>query len=202
MTAFRSWWLAALVMTGLASALRAEDRVQVERTWLPYQAGPSSFAVGLPGGIGFCYDPVRCALSYVWTGGFVDLTSVRPGMGKLVKPVTLAGPLVYRETGAAPLRHRDAAHPGVVEFKGYTLRDDGIEFRYLLNGSLVREEIRTGAAGTLTRRYHVTGAAAGEWFYAVDGEAPVTLLVDEDGVIANDITLGAPLRLNAEPNRK
>jgi len=40
---------------------RAE--VQIERTFLP-DAHASSFAFGLPGGVNFCYDPVRGGVNY------------------------------------------------------------------------------------------------------------------------------------------
>lgn len=55
--------------------------MQIQRIFLPNGASPSSFAVGLPGGVNFCFDPVRGAVSYVWIGGFLDLTPARPGIG-------------------------------------------------------------------------------------------------------------------------
>ena len=71
----------ALLLLALAPALRAE--VQLERTFLP-DAHASSFAFGLPGGVNVCYDPVRGGVNYAWTGGFLDITNVRP-VNKLVK---------------------------------------------------------------------------------------------------------------------
>ena len=130
---------AALAFAATCAPLRAG--VLIERTFMPHGAAPSSFAIGLPGGIGFCFDPVRGGLSYAWTGGFVDVTPARPGPGKFVAAVTLAGPLVYQESGVAPLRRGDPGRVPVVEFAGYTLRDDRIEFRYTLDGTPVREEI-------------------------------------------------------------
>src|SRR5687768_7645481 len=67
----------------LATTIPLRAEVQVERTFLP-DAAPSSFAIGLPGGVNFCFDPVRCSVSYAWTGDYLDLTPARPGPGKFI----------------------------------------------------------------------------------------------------------------------
>src|SRR5687767_8376157 len=87
--------LAALLI-GLALALRcaAAGEVRIARTIME-GAAPSSFAIGLPGGVNFCFDPVRAGISYAWTGGFVDLTPAWPEVGKLIKPVKLLGEIAY-----------------------------------------------------------------------------------------------------------
>jgi hypothetical protein len=162
----------------LASATATRAEVQIERTVMPFEAAPSSFAIGLPGGVSFCFDAVRGGVSYAWTGGFIDLASVRPGPGKLITPVKLLGPVAYRESGASPLRRGDPARVPAIEFKGYTLRADAIEFRYTVDGALVREEIRaqgTGAAAQLVRRFAVAGAADAKWWYVVAGQPPRAL---------------------------
>src|SRR5687767_10599532 len=130
---------------GLFAPFALGAEVLVERIFMPLDASPSSFAVALPGGVNFCFDPVRGGVSYAWKGGFIDVTPARPGTGKFISPVKLLGPVVYQETGAAPLRRGDPARVPVVEFNGYTLRDDAIEFRYAVDGVLVREEIRANA---------------------------------------------------------
>jgi hypothetical protein len=61
---------------------------------MPLDASPSSFAIGLPGGVNFCFDPVRGGVSYAWKGGFVDLAPARPGPGKFINPVKLLAPVV------------------------------------------------------------------------------------------------------------
>lgn len=173
------------LLTGLllaaAAALRAE--VQIERTIMPFDAGPSSFAIGLPGGVNFCFDAVRGGVSYAWTGGFVDLASVRPGAGKLITPVKLLGPVVYVEKGAAPLRRGDPNHVPAVVFKGYRLHAGTVEFLYTLDGVLVREEIAAAADGTgLTRRFHVEAVAAdSQWWHVTAGRPPAPLAKDAAG---------------------
>jgi hypothetical protein len=180
--------LSILLIAGALLATSASAEVLLERTYLPFDAAPSSFAVGLPGGVSFCFDPARCAVSYAWTGGFVDISPIRPGMGKRVEPVKLLGPVVYREAGAAPLRRSEPWRPPTVEFKGYTLRDDSIEFRYLSDGALVREEIRVAPGGQgLVRRYRVDGVKAEKWQYVADGKSAATLTPEPGGALVADI---------------
>lgn len=165
-----------------AAAAAARAEVLIERTWLPHDASPSSFALGLPGGINFCFDPVRCSVSYAWTGGFLDLAPVRPGPGKFISPAKLLGAVAYRETGAAPLRRGDPTRAPVVEFSGYTLREDAVEFRYTVDGVPVRETIRGRADGTgLARRFQIQGGADAKWWHVADGQPPAELARGANG---------------------
>ncbi len=176
-----------LVVAGalaLVASLHAE--VLVERTILPLDAAPSSFAIGLPGGVNFCFDPTRGGVSYAWTGGFVDIAPVRPGMGKKISEVKLLGPVVYRETGATPLRLGDPTRVPVVAFRGYTLRDDAVEFRYTLDGVLVREEVTTRPGG-LTRRFRVDAAKDEKWWYVTDGKPALPLAQKAPGEFVLDV---------------
>jgi hypothetical protein len=172
----------------LAAPLRAE--VQIERMFMP-DASPSSFAIGLPGGVNFCFDPVRGAVSYAWTGGFVDLSPTRPGPGKFINAGKLLGPVVYQEVGASPLRRGDPATVPVVEFAGYTLRADSVEFRYTVDGLLVREEVRASAGGVgLTRRFKIEGGTDAKWWHVVDGRPATELKRDAGGGFVLEIPFG------------
>ena len=86
---------ALALLCGIAGLITPTARAEVliERIFMPHDASPSSFAIGLPGGINFCFDPVRGGVSYAWKGGFLDLTPARPGTGKFINPVKLLGPL-------------------------------------------------------------------------------------------------------------
>jgi hypothetical protein len=180
--------LLLLLLGSLAAPARAE--VQIERTFLPFDVAPSSFAIGLPSGVNFCYDPVRAGVCYAWTGGFLDIKPVRPGVsGKFLSPAGLLGPVVYRENGPTPLRRGDPAHVPVCEFKGYTLRDDSVEFRYTLDGVLVREDIRA-ANGGLVRRFRIDGATDAKWWYAVDGQPASALNRTSDGQFELEVKFG------------
>ncbi|MCX6953138.1 MAG: hypothetical protein NTV51_13370 [Verrucomicrobia bacterium] len=170
-----------------AQPVLAPGEVLIERAMLP-DSRAGSFAFGLPGGISFCYDPTRGGLNYAWTGGFIDLTNVRP-VNKLIKPAGLIGTVVYRETGPSPLRRGDATHEPVVEFKGYTLRDAAVELRYTVDGVPVSEEIRARPSGDgLVRRFRFDRAGAdAQWFYVVAGRPSTTLTKDAAGVLTLDV---------------
>lgn len=170
----------ATLLLALATSARAE--VQIERIFLPHDASPSSFAVGLPGGVNFCFDPVRGAVSYIWTGGFLDLTPARPGPGKFISAAKLLGPVVYRESGYAPLRRGDPTRIPQVEFTGYTLKNDAVEFRYTVDGVAVREEIRARPDGSgLLCRFEIESGSDAKWWHAVDGKPAVELRRDPNG---------------------
>jgi hypothetical protein len=180
---------------GLLLAARlapAHAEIQLERTFLPHGASPSSFAVGLPGDIHFCFDPVRGGVSYVWQGGFLDLTPVRPGPGKFIGAARLLGPLVYQESGHAPLRPDDPGRAPAVEFTGYTLHDDAIEFRYTVAGHRVREEIRARPAGGLLRRFTLAAGAPARWWHVVAGQPPRELPRAADGTLQLELELPQP----------
>ncbi len=171
---------ALLSVVVLWCTLAARAEVQIERTFLP-DAHASSFAFGLPGGVNFCYDPVRGGVNYAWTGGFIDLTNVRP-VNKLVKAATLLGPIVYREAGPAPLRHGDALRAPVIEFKGYTLRAAAVELRYTIDGIFVHEEISANQDKSgLIRKFTVKKSAGEKWWYVLDGLPPALLTAESAG---------------------
>lgn len=184
--------LASLIPLAVAFslALPARAELQIERCFLPHNASPSSFAIALPGGINVCFDPVRCAVSYVWTGGFLELTPTRPGPGKFIAAAKLLGPLVYQENGHAPLRRDDPSRTPTVEFTGYTLRDDAIEFRYAIDGTPVREEIRARPDGSaLVRRFHIASATDAKWWHVTDDKPAAELRRDRDGTFVLELPL-------------
>lgn len=175
-----------MALTSGANLLHAGEP-RIERTYMP-DAAPSAFAVGFSNGLNFCYDPVRGGLNYVWDGDFVDITSVRPGRGKNLRPVKLLGPVIHRETGPMPLRRGDPLRVPTVEFAGYRVGEDVIEFRYLLDGVLVREEIRPSTAGDgLQRRFRVDGGNSEKLWFVRDAQPPVELTMGRDGVVHHDI---------------
>ncbi len=162
----------------------AHAEIQIERTFLP-DAAPSSFAIGLPGGVNFCFDPVRAAVSYAWAGDYLDLTPARPGPGKFIKAAKPLGAIAYREAGIAPLRRGDPARSPTIEFTGYTLLpNDGIEFRYSVDGVPVREEIRARSDGRgFVRRIRPEGATDAKWWYVVDGQPATELKRAGDALV-------------------
>ena len=192
----RGGTLFALALTCAPLPLRAQpalapDEVLIERVMLP-DARAGCFAFGLPGGVNVCYDPTRGGLNYAWTGGFIDLTEVRP-VNKLIKAATLLGPVVYRETGTSPLRRGDASRAPDVVFKGYTLRPASVELRYTVDGAPVAETISAlpNAAGLRrTFRFDRAGADA-PWSYVVEGRPALTLTKDATGSLILDVPFAA-----------
>jgi hypothetical protein len=181
-----------LLLALLVPALRAE--VRVERVLLPEGATPGSFAVGLPGGVNFCYDPARGGVSYVWTGGFLELAPARPGPGKFIAAARLLGPVVHREEGTAPLRRGQPAPAPTLSFTGYTLRTAAIEFRYTLDGVPVREEVSARPDGRgLVRRFHPAGGGDARWWHITEGRPPAALDRDATGALVLEVSWeGAP----------
>jgi hypothetical protein len=176
-----------LLLTLLFPTLRAE--VRVERVLLPEGATPGSFAVALPGGVNFCYDPARGGLSYVWTGGFLDLAPARPGPGKFIAPARLLGPVVHREVGAAPLRRGQPTPAPALTFTGYTLRPAAIEFRYTLDGVPVREEVSARPDGRgLVRRFLPAVGADARWWHVTEGRPPAALERDATGALVLEVS--------------
>ncbi len=152
-----------------ASVVHAGE-LRIERTLLP-DAAPSSFAVGFPNGVSFCYDVVRGGVSYIWQGGFVDLAPVRPEAGKAISPVKLLGSIVYGESAYSPLRMSDPQRGADIVFKGYRLKADAIVFIYEIDRRRVSEEIRATADGAgLTRRFRIEGASPGESWWYIPGD--------------------------------
>ena len=183
--------LRLLIAAAFFATSAARTEVLIERVFLPLDASPSSFAIGLPGGANFCFDPVRGGVSYVWRGGFLDLSPARPGPGKFINAAKLLGPVLYQETGIAPLRRGDPGQVPAVEFTGYTLRDDAVEFRYTIDGSPVREEVRTNADGTaLVRRFHVAAAGDAKWWHVTDGKPATELKRESSGIFLLELPLG------------
>lgn len=157
----------ALVISS-PSMIHASE-LRLERTLLP-DAAPSSFAVGLPTGVNFCYDVVRGGVSYIWQGDFVDISNVRPNAGKAVSPVKLLGEVVYRESEYFPLRRIDPQRGVGADFKGYRLKQDAIEFIYQIDQCRVTEEVRSTADGMgLVRQFKIEGALPGETWWYVPG---------------------------------
>ena len=81
--------------------LRAADKPIIQRGFLP-ESSPRSIAVGLPGGLSYCFDAEFCLLRYAWSGGFLDM-----------KPT-------WRERGASPPKLRGAKFfvaPATISFR-------------------------------------------------------------------------------------
>lgn len=140
----------------------------VYRTFLP-DTGPASIAVGLPGGVSYCWDAGQCRLRYAWKGGFVNMERAWSGKGK--ERADIIGVKFYTETGGVPLRPGQADAQPVARFKGYSLVNRFPVFNYTLNGLEVTERIMpvTGQPG-LHRIFSVKDAPGPVYFIAQQDE--------------------------------
>jgi hypothetical protein len=139
--------------------------VAVYRTMMS-ECGPSSFAVALGGDLGFSFDPGRGGVNYIWRGAFVDLEPT--WRAKINHPAEVRGTILYRETVRYPLRLERAGREPRFQFKGYVMLPGAVEFHYLLDETLVREEIRATPDGHgLVRRFQVREAVE-RWTYALE----------------------------------
>jgi hypothetical protein len=130
----------------------------VQRTFMP-DSHPGAIAITFPEGPGVCLDPVRGGINYVWDGDFVDL---RPRwLTKQGAPARIFGGIFYQEKQWQPLRSGMPAGEPDFHFRGYSLKDDGPEFHYLIGGRSVSETIRAGREGVGIVRSFRVGAGQG-----------------------------------------
>ena len=113
--------------------------------WDMPEATPAAIAVGLPGGLSYCFDAGQSKLLYAWRGGFVDMTGTllrKTDAKKLTPTAALIGSIFWRADKEAGLR----------KFKGYRLVNGVPEFRYFVDGVEVREMLTPEGAGIRRRR--------------------------------------------------
>ncbi|MBM3735087.1 MAG: c-type cytochrome [Acidobacteria bacterium] len=137
--------------------------------WDMPEATPAAIAVGLPGGLSYCFDAGTVNLLYAWSGGFLDMsgTLLRKTDEKKLTPVAaLIGNVFWRANGV-PFR---AGAPGQIpqrRFRGYRMVEGRPVFHYDLDGIRV-EETLVPEAGALRREIVVSRVEGPLWF---DGEA-------------------------------
>lgn len=129
------------------------DRAIVVRWDMP-EATPAAIAVGLPGGISYCFDAGESRLRYAWRGGFVDLTPTlltkKNRETDLTETARIVGDIFFRE-GRYPLRVGEEDRIPQRRFLGYRLVDSIPEFHYLVDDVSVHERITPVAEGIVRR---------------------------------------------------
>ena len=99
------------------------DRAIVIRWDMP-ESSPASFAVGLPGGVSFCFDAGESKLRYAWQGGFVDMTRTlfkkKNPATNLTETAEIVGDIFFWE-GPFPIRVGDRDRIPQRKFRGYRL---------------------------------------------------------------------------------
>jgi plastocyanin len=148
--------------------LKVGDRPVVSRTFLP-DCGPAAIAVGLPGGLSYCFDATACRLRYAWKGGFVDNTEQWAGKGFIWGKVV--GRVFYRAPILPWLRLGSREHIPAPHWEGYMLVDGYPEFLYSLDGAEVSELVRP----------HSGGGGLDITFQVPSPPGPVYLVFDPEG---------------------
>ena len=107
------------------SLLVPEDEPIVVRWYMP-EATPPAIAVGLPGGVSYCFDAGESRLRYAWVGGFLNttgtLTEKRDPATQRTRTPDLIGDIFYR-TVESPLRVGSPESLPATRFRGYRLVD-------------------------------------------------------------------------------
>lgn len=132
--------------------LAVHDQPRLKRCLLP-DASSRSIAVGLPGGINYCFDAQTCTVRYGWFGGFINMG---PEIGNLTgrggQVVKLLGKRFnVGATERFPLRIGTSQTPPEVEFLGY--RSEPLpQFIYSIDGHTVKQTI-DAVSGKMGLRY-------------------------------------------------
>ena len=148
---------ASSAATAQDAVLRVEDRPVVQRGFLP-DSSPRSIAVGLPGGVSFCFDVAECRLRYAWSGGFLNMKPTWHDRG--AAPPELGGAKFFTAPDTMTLRAGDRGAPPRVKFLGYALIKGLPEFRYQVDGADVKQRITAVEGGGLCCTFEVNDTAA------------------------------------------
>jgi hypothetical protein len=147
--------------------------LKVHRTWMP-NAYPSSYAIGFPGGLNFCFDPIRANLIYAWRGDYVDLAATVNG--KIPRDAAVRGTIFYQSLTMCGFRRESGAVEPEVRFRAFGMHNEIPEFEYDVDGTRVRETVRPSSDGTsLVRQFRVTTGERGLTYLPIE---PVEVLID------------------------
>lgn len=96
----------------------------VIRCFLP-NATPASIAVGMPGGLSYCFDAGTSRLAYAWRGGFLDLS---PNLKKEALLARLLGEIFFTTPEDFGFRLESSGESIDRRFRGYRIVDGFPEF--------------------------------------------------------------------------
>ncbi len=141
------------------------DRAVVIRWDMP-EASPAAIAVGLPGGLSYCFDAGESRLRYAWRGGFLDMTRTlltkKNRATNLTETAEIVGEVFFREK-EFPIRVGDRRRIPQRRFRGYRLVDSIPEFHYEVDGVTVHERI-VAERGGIVRQFRLIGVREPMWF--------------------------------------
>jgi hypothetical protein len=142
--------------------------------WDMPEATPAAIAVGLPGGVSYCFDAGESRLRYAWIGGFVDMTGTlsekRDRETKLTRTADVLGDVFYR-ADAFPFRVGERRHIPQRRFRGYRLVEGHPECHYQIDDIDVRERVTaTDSRDGIVRSFRLSNVDQPIWFLAPEGD--------------------------------
>lgn len=146
--------------------LRVGDRPVIQRGFMP-ESSPRSIAVGLPGGVSYCFDAESCRLRYAWNGGFLNMKPTWEGRG--AAPPALTGEKFFIGPASMPLRLGDRTSAPTAKFLGYALVNGLPEFQFKVDGIAVKERIESTRDGGLRCAFELSENAKEIWFHVPEG---------------------------------
>jgi mono/diheme cytochrome c family protein len=154
-----------------AEALPVPEKEPIVVRWDMPEATPAAIAVGLPGGVSYCFDAGESRLRYAWRGGFLDLTATltrKTDANRLTPTAKLIGEVFYRSE-AFPWRVGGPDRVPQARFRGYQLVGGYPQFHYQVAGVDVYERIvPTSDKKSLTRDFRLPRVDQEVWF--IDGQ--------------------------------
>jgi cytochrome c553 len=148
-----------------AKPIPADNPIVVR--WDMPEATPAAIAVGIPGGVSYCFDAGESQLRYAWYGGFIDLSgtllSKRDPETRLSYTAQLVGDIFYRSE-SFPIRVGQLEEIPRRRFRGYRLVDGFPEFHYTVDGIGVHEKILAAENGAgLVREFRFDTVEGPVW---------------------------------------
>lgn len=134
----------------------AGKRPFVQRIFMP-DSGPAAIAIALPGDLNACWDAGACRLRYVWKGEFIDATKNWAGNGKALPQLGNEPFWTAAENETAIRFGKPDAPAPQPKFLGYTVEKGFPTFRYILDGTEVKERIGLDETGKVVREFQMSG---------------------------------------------
>ncbi len=121
---------------------RPSRRSVLVRAYMP-EATPAAIAVGMPGGISYCFDAGSCRLLYAWKDGFLDLEETlqkKIGADGFTPTAQIEGRRFFQST-RFPFMAGSSDRQLRIRFRGYQWKDGSPEFHYQVGGASVYERV-------------------------------------------------------------
>ena len=130
-----------LEVSGEAKPVPGKEAIIVR--WDMPEATPAAIAVGLPGGLSYCFDAAESRVLYAWSGGFIDLTGTllrKTDPNRRTPTAEIVGTIFWR--GAEfPIRIGSERRIPQRRFKGYRMIEGLPQFHYRIDDIDVYEKL-------------------------------------------------------------